>query len=348
MKNLFIVLLAAMVFVGCRHEAETSLVEGNIKGLANDTVYIYSIDGSYEQVDTIVAEKGRFSYTTAKDTLTANLLLFADGTEFPLFIGKKEHIKIEGDTAALHRLQVEGGTANADYARYLEALQMPDSIATTTTQITQRFIRQNNTSPVSVYLINRLAQTEDPDFKALKELIKGLAGTLQDDPRIVFLNEWIEREEKLSTGKVAPFFNLKNAKGEKITRNDSFKDKYLVVHFWASWDDSSRVSNAEMRKLHRKYKKTKEVGLLGISLDVDKAQWKDAVEQDTLTWEQGCDFAGMNSEVVNLFALHQLPSYLLISPSGRIVLRNVSPDSIATRIDKDVAADRERERKKKK
>ena len=50
--------------------------------------------------------------------------------------------------------------------------------------------------------------------------------------------------------------------------------------------------------------------MLGISLDVDKQQWKDAIKRDTLDWEQVCDFGGLNSEVAKQYSIYKiLPTY---------------------------------------
>ena len=43
--------------------------------------------------------------------------------------------------------------------------------------------------------------------------------------------------------------------------------------------------------------------MLGISLDLNKEQWKDAIKRDTLDWEQVCDFDGFNSEVAKQYTI---------------------------------------------
>ena len=53
--------------------------------------------------------------------------------------------------------------------------------------------------------------------------------------------------------------------------------------------------------------------MLGISLDVDKQQWKDAIKRDTLDWEQVCDFGGLNSEVAKQYSIYKIPANILLS-----------------------------------
>ncbi len=51
--------------------------------------------------------------------------------------------------------------------------------------------------------------------------------------------------------------------------------------------------------------------MLGVSFDMDKKEWQDAIKRDTLNWEQVCDFGGLNSEVAKQYAIKQVPSNIL-------------------------------------
>ena len=108
-----------------------------------------------------------------------------------------------------------------------------------------------------------------------------MTGELKDRPYIDGLLDRIQEEEKAATGKTAAYFRLPNAEGKQITRSN-FKDQYLLIHFWASWDTVSRDSNAVYRRIYKKEQKNKKFALLGISLDLNKDNWKKAIEADTL------------------------------------------------------------------
>ena len=112
-------------------------------------------------------------------------------------------------------------------------------------------------------------------------------------------------------------------KGKIVNRAD-FKDKYLLLYFWASWDENCRKSHTDLRSLYKKKAYKKDLALLGISLDVDKERWKEAIERDTLEWEQVCDFQGWNSESVKQYGIRELPTTYLLTPTGRIEGKNLS------------------------
>lgn len=351
MRYFFIPILITLLFVGCQKKSDATKITGSISGMGNDTIYLYSIDDSSEALDTIIVNNNHFIHTTTVDTLTTNLLLFSDGTEFPLFIEKSIEIEINGDSASHDRLRVKGGQANETYARFLDQVVAADTTGQTLQEVAEAFILNNRTSPVSIYLLEKhFINCPQPNFEKIKTLIQSMSGTLQDDPRIVAFNEIVSINEKSQQGKLLPFFSLNNRAGKKVTRSDNFKDKYLVLNFWASWNDSSRLDNRQMRKIYKKYRKSKDVGLLSISFDINKEEWNSAIKKDTLNWEQLSDFSGMTSPLLNTFSVNTIPTTMLIGKNGRIIARDIAPDSIAKLLDAEIKAEEKRaaEAKKKK
>ena len=175
-----------------------------------------------------------------------------------------------------------------------------------------------------------------------------MTGILQDKLYIERLNESISQAEKTEIGKYAPFFSLPNAKGVKITRSsEDFKKKNLLINFWTSWSDSisNYRSNSELKELYKKYKKNKYVGMLGISFDVDKKQWKDAIKRDTLEWEQVCDFGGLNSEIAKQYSVKQIPANILLSADGKILAKNLRGEELKKKIEEIVSAAEEKDKK---
>ena len=223
--------------------------------------------------------------------------------------------------------------------------------ANTAEEMAEEFILQHHSSYVSLYLLDKyFVQKETPDFSKIKKLVEVMTGVLQDKPYIERLNETITQAEKSEIGKYAPFFSLPNAKGEKITRSsDAFKQKSLLINFWASWNDSisQKQSNSELREIYKKYKKNKYIGMLGISLDVDKQQWKDAIKRDTLDWEQVCDFGGLNSEVAKQYSIYKIPANILLSSDGKILAKNLRGEELKKKIENIVEEATEKEKKNK-
>lgn len=88
-----------------------------------------------------------------------------------------------------------------------------------------------------------------------------MTGELKEYLYVENLLRQIETAEKAEPGKMAPYFQLPSSEGKDLKRTD-FKDKYLLLHFWASWDEKSKESNQMLRKI---YKDKKNIRILKYS-----------------------------------------------------------------------------------
>lgn len=353
MKKSSILVLITICLLGCSKSPKGVSITGEIKGLGTDTLYLYGMDELRDRIDTIFTKDDKFSYSTPIDTITSAFLLIRNQTEYPIFLDKGNKIKIKGDSSNLEVLTIDGNIYNEEFTAFQKELQSLDNPSEEALeQKAEEFIQQHHSSFVSLYLLDKyFVQKESPDFDKIKKLIEVMTGILQDKLYIERLNESISQAEKTEIGKYAPFFSLPNAKGVKITRSsEDFKKKNLLINFWASWSDSvsNHRSNSELKELYKKYKKNKYVGMLGISFDMDKEEWKDAVKRDTLDWEQVCDFGGLNSETAKQYTVKQLPSNILLSPDGKILAKDLQGEQLKKKIEEVVTAAEEKDKKENK
>ncbi|WP_278529620.1 DUF4369 domain-containing protein [Bacteroides acidifaciens] len=349
-KNCILILIAICLF-GCGKTVQKEVsITGEIKGLGTDTLYLYGMDKICDRIDTIFVKDDKFSYSSPIDTITSAFLLIRNQTEYPIFLDKGNKIKIKGDISNPEALTIDGNKYNQEFTVFQKELNELDTLSEQVLeQKAEEFIKQHHSSFVSLYLLDKyFVQKDSPDFNKIKKLIEVMAGILQDKLYIERLNESISQAEKTEIGKYAPFFSLSNVKGVKITRSsEDFKKKNLLINFWASWNDSvsNYRSNSELKELYKKYKKNKYVGMLGISFDVNKEQWKDAIKQDTLDWEQVCDFGGLNSETAKQYSVQQVPANILLSADGKILAKNLHGEELKKKIEEVVFAAEEKDKK---
>ena len=349
-KNCILILIAICLF-GCGKTVQKEVsITGEIKGLGTDTLYLYGMDEICDRIDTIFVKDDKFSYSSPIDTITSAFLLIRNQTEYPIFLDKGNKIKIKGDISNPEALTIDGNKYNQEFTVFQKELNELDTLSEQVLeQKAEEFIKQHHSSFVSLYLLDKyFVQKDSPDFNKIKKLIEVMAGILQDKLYIERLNESISQAEKTEIGKYAPFFSLSNVKGVKITRSsEDFKKKNLLINFWASWNDSisNYRSNSELKELYKKYKKNKYVGMLGISFDVNKEQWKDAIKQDTLDWEQVCDFGGLNSETAKQYSVQQIPANILLSADGKILAKNLHGEELKKKIEEVVFAAEEKDKK---
>jgi peroxiredoxin len=118
-------------------------------------------------------------------------------------------------------------------------------------------------------------------------------------------------------GQVAPDFTLPDLAGKNISLS-SFKGKYVLVDFWASWCKPCRMENPNVVTAYNKYK-GKNFTIVGVSLDKSKEAWAKAIQADGLTWTHVSDLKFWDSSVVPLYGLNSIPSNMLLDPQGKII-----------------------------
>jgi thiol-disulfide isomerase/thioredoxin len=114
-------------------------------------------------------------------------------------------------------------------------------------------------------------------------------------------------------------FSLKDTAGH-IVRSADFKGKYLLLDFWASWCGPCRANNPVLKKIVDKYRHSK-FELVSISMDDNADKRKAAINKDSMNWINISDLKALNSNVVIEYGISAYPTYILIDPKGKVILR---------------------------
>ena len=122
-------------------------------------------------------------------------------------------------------------------------------------------------------------------------------------------------------GKSVPELTLPDVHGKPVAIS-SFKGKYLLIDFWASWCGPCRMENPNVVAAYNEFK-GKNFAILGVSLDKDADSWKKAIAQDHLTWTHISDLKYWSSEAVQVFGFQGIPFNVLVDPSGKIIAQEL-------------------------
>ncbi|MFA5782161.1 MAG: TlpA disulfide reductase family protein [Bacteroidales bacterium] len=137
-------------------------------------------------------------------------------------------------------------------------------------------------------------------------------------------------ENKLDVGFKAPDFKLETPDGKSVSLS-SFKGKFVLIDFWASWCAPCRQENPKMIKLYKQYK-DKDFTILGVSLDRDKDSWINAIKTDKLIWTQISDLKYWDSPVAKLYNVRTIPYSILIDKEGKILAKGLRGEKLAEKI----------------
>jgi len=124
-------------------------------------------------------------------------------------------------------------------------------------------------------------------------------------------------------GAVAPDFTQNDTEGNPV-KLSSFRGKYVLVDFWASWCGPCRAENPNVVNAFNQYK-DKGFTVLGVSLDDEKGKqkWLDAIKKDGLTWTHVSDLKYWNNEVSKAYGIRSIPQNVLLDPNGVIIGKNL-------------------------
>ena len=192
-----------------------------------------------------------------------------------------------------------------------------------------RLLASNRNNLIPVPFITMYSDLIAPDTLAayLKTYPHRGNGMLKD---IVGL---VEAEERKATG--APFTDiaLNDMAGKTVRLSDYVgKGNYVLVDFWAPWCGPCRAEMPNVRNVYNRFH-PKGFEIVGISLDSQSDDWRQATEQMGITWPQMSDLKGWKSEAATLYGVRSIPFTLLFDPDGKVVATGLRGESLMQKLE---------------
>lgn len=313
----------------CKDKANTFVLDAHIGSLAHDTIYIYGADALHERIDTVVAQGGTFRYTATIDTVTPMWVLFPNKHREMVFADKGLTATMQGDTAAAGHISIYGGEQNEllrTFYKHTDSLDTQEVVA-----VADSFIRANPYSEASIYLLRKyFVDIPNPDNTKTKTLIGTMSGNLQDNVYIRQLQRTLNAYKPLPKNSVIANYNVHDTEGKNISTTD-YKDIILLITFWASWDEESRMRQRELIAIKEKYKEHN-LDILSVSLDTDRQAWLQAIAEDSVTWRQANDFDGWDTSLAQRMQIDHLPANMLLNTARRIQATDIYGEELDKRI----------------
>jgi peroxiredoxin len=150
-----------------------------------------------------------------------------------------------------------------------------------------------------------------------------LPAASRTSPEGKILGDRLAVELKTAIGHKAMDFTQYDTQGHPVTLS-SFKGKYVLLDFWASYDNNCARALPVLNNVHNTYG-SKGLVILGVSLDSNKNAWLDIIrETNSIMTTQVSDLKGKENAAALLYDVRDLPKNFLIDPNGIIIAKGLN------------------------
>lgn len=349
---IFVLTFFCYKMFGQQKQDKFSLV-ATLTGFKDSTkFYLVNLD-STQNIDSAYLLNQKFLFKGhVTEPVTYRLYPKNDNIYFNLWIENRT-ITITGDKTKFFELAVKGSPLNKiDYS----VEQEHSNLDKLRDSLTTKALNESNENKVreiwkSISVVDNKVKnirlhtiaTFQPSLVTIKELYF-LRNDLTTDSLKILFNRFPTSLKKTKYGDVIKQYILTDdlkvgthatdiiGKGfsNKEVKLSDYKNKVVLLDFWASWCGPCRASNKDLTELFQKYNRNG-FEIISFSIDTNLDDWETASNKDSITWTNISDLKGLYSKQAASYKIRAIPKSFLIDKNGVIV-------QIFTGYDKDAKA----------
>ncbi len=355
----------------CNQKPEGYTFTGNLTGeVENGTnVYLRAVgeNGQPVDIDTATVENGKFTFNGEMPAPEMHYVFVENLMGFTPVILENGEIMMKAQKDSLGMAEVTGTPQNEVFVDYMEKskeltqraqsiqqdMQQANMSRDTATAISLRdemmelqetykdfeidYIKTHPDALISALLIERAIGTGAVTSEEAQDMYDALSPEIKETKTAKGILEKLEAQKKAeenekntSIGAKAPEFSAPDPEGNQLALADVL-GKVTLVDFWAAWCKPCRAENPNVLAVYNKYH-DKGLNIIGVSLDRTADAWKEAIEDDGLTWNHVSNVAYFNDPIAKLYNVNAIPAAFLLDENGVIVAKNLRGPALEAKV----------------
>jgi peroxiredoxin len=357
MKRLLLVLLLSPLAIIAQVTPKGFTIEGKLDGYPDGTsIRLYKNGESVGMTSAKLLKTKFLLKGNVKDPVLCYIMV-GDNKPVEIYV-ENGHISFKGKKAEPPVYEISGSASHKDFtsftstfvpiAQQVSALAssinaaLPDAerdkLMDTYNAMQQnlqkeidKFVKDKPLSPVSAFVLNVTYQFNE-DIVMLENRFNRLDPAVKKSESGMQLQAFIAEKKIGAVGTQALDFIQPDTTGKPVSLS-SFRGKYVLVDFWASWCGPCRNENPNVVENFNKFS-NKNFTILGVSLDRpgQKAKWLEAIKADNLTWNHVSDLQYWSNAVAQLYHIQGIPQNILVDPDGKIIAKNLRGPALQAKL----------------
>jgi peroxiredoxin len=365
-KTWLFVCVASVAFFGCdttkRDDNGGFTINAEIRGTAENTlISLHAVkDGQLTQLDSQYLDNSKVSFEGVLDQPDMVYLKIGDSRKAINIFAENSNITASANVDSLDRAVITGSSVHDDLLEFTRTMKIFDEKYASLNQayrlavgasdakkmeeilaeydhsrleqfeMIKKFVANKSDSYISPFITKHYLSM-DMEVSELEKVLAGMDSSIHDSRDYISMYDGVEKLRRVDVGRPAVDFALNDTTGNPISIS-SFRGKYLLIDFWASWCGPCRKENPFVVELYNDFN-DKGFEIIGVSLDEDRSRWVKAIHDDMLTWSHVSDLKGWASEAGSLYSIKSIPATVLLDREGIIIEKNLRGDALRKKLE---------------